>query len=152
MSFFRTAGLSYSTCTVSSKTCPDQVCDSLEALEPVSICPQDCIPKSRVRSQIMFVPNPNWRSGLGRVRSTGLICSCHGGSCSCVSPKDAHSIFNDSAEVIDCDNGNTSSTISVAAPLEKRPLCDQTCGLYIGSGIASILLFTSIALFWQRKR
>ena len=42
---FRTAGQSYSTCTIDPKTCPDGYCDSLEKLDPEGLCPQDCLPK-----------------------------------------------------------------------------------------------------------
>ena len=45
---FRTAGQSYSTCTIDPKTCPDGYCDSLEKLDPEGLCPQDCLPKGNL--------------------------------------------------------------------------------------------------------
>ena len=44
---FRAEGQTYSTCTIDQKTCPDGHCDSLERLDPESLCPQDCMPKGK---------------------------------------------------------------------------------------------------------
>ena len=77
--------MTYSTCSNDRKTCPDRICDSLEALSKYSICPQDCIPRNKIKLQIM------WKNlkdrGLGDLRSPNdQICSCsyHGKSCSCM--------------------------------------------------------------------
>ena len=49
---FRTAGQSYSTCTIDPETCPDGYCDSLENLDPEGLCPQDCLPKGNEKHQL----------------------------------------------------------------------------------------------------
>ena len=52
---FRTAGQSYSTCTIDPKTCPDGYCDSLEKLDPEGLCPQDCLPKGNSNISYMIL-------------------------------------------------------------------------------------------------
>ena len=83
--------MTYSTCSNDRKTCPDRICDSLEALSKYSICPQDCIPRDKIFPQII------WKNlgdrGLGDLRSPNdHICSCVGRSCSCVHKNDTSSI------------------------------------------------------------
>ena len=81
-SFYRFKNLTYSTCSTDRRTCPDRICDSLEALDKFSICPQDCIPRNKINLQIMM-KNLKDR-GLGDLRSPNdHICSCKGRSCSC---------------------------------------------------------------------
>ena len=83
--------MTYSTCSNDRKTCPDRICDSLEALSKYSICPQDCIPKDKIFPQII------WKNlgdrGLGDLRSPNdLVCSIKGTSFSCVHKNDTISM------------------------------------------------------------
>jgi len=56
-------GKTYSTCTIDQETCPDKVCDPLEKLDPIAICPQDCCPKGEksvfLKFQLTFVADVN---------------------------------------------------------------------------------------------
>ena len=90
-SFYSFKNLTYSTCSNDRKTCPDRICDSLEALKKFSICPQDCIPRNNIDLSIMF-KNLKDR-GLGDLKSPNdHICSCSGRKCSCVHKNDTHSM------------------------------------------------------------
>ena len=89
--------MTYSTCSNDRKTCPDRICDSLEALSKYSICPQDCIPRNKIFPQII------WKNlgdrGLGDLKSPkDQICSCHGRSCSCVHKNLTSSMFEEGYE------------------------------------------------------
>ena len=89
--------MTYSTCSNDRKTCPDRICDSLEALSKYSICPQDCIPRNKIFPQII------WKNlgdrGLGDLKSPkDQICSCHGRSCSCVHKNFTSSMFEEEYE------------------------------------------------------
>ena len=88
--------MSYSTCSNDIKTCPDGVCDPLEAMSIYTICPQDCVPKKSISmAHILMKANSNWVRGFGTLRSKNMVCTCMGKSCSCVHKTYAHSIHEE---------------------------------------------------------
>ena len=87
--------MTYSTCSSDSRTCPDEVCDSLERLNP-AICPQDCMAKKNVLMGNGFhMENENHGLGFGKVKRPNMICTCQGQSCSCIHQKLSHSVIEE---------------------------------------------------------
>ena len=85
--------MSYSTCSNDRLTCPDGICDSLELMSVFTICPQDCIPKSKLPMLIQYKVNNSWTRGIGVLRSSdkNMVCTCQGKQCSCIHESYSHS-------------------------------------------------------------
>ena len=91
---FRTDGLTYTTCSSDPRSCPDQICDSLEQISS-AICPQDCMPKENILMGGFHMQNELHGLGFGKVKRPDMICTCQGQSCSCIHQNLSHSVVEE---------------------------------------------------------
>lgn len=137
--------MSYSTCSSSKPTCPDQVCDALESLSRYSICPQDCVDKSAIimATLHMDTEDSSWKLGFGRVKRPNMVCTCNGRSCSCIHQNISHSVLQEEESNADYITDTESSDE------ENDSICGIKCQASICGVVATLSLLLLLLL---RKR
>lgn len=156
--------MTYSTCSSDSRTCPDEVCDSLERLNP-AICPQDCMAKKNVLMGNGFhMENENHGLGFGKVKRPNMICTCQGQSCSCIHQKLSHSVIEEHQG----ERGEIATTlllhpdrkitfmeyktkVIIIVLLLLEPHCDVKCK-WISSLVTLLTFVLALVLFLFRRR
>ncbi|GAB1604719.1 proto-oncogene tyrosine-protein kinase receptor Ret-like [Argonauta hians] len=150
-----TMSKNYSTCRPNAETCPDYVCDELEAKNP-KICPQDC-------TDITPVGGLFGEADLGIMKAKG-VCSCDAKYvCHCVPQPIVELNETRVTEPMEKVNKSekpkstlrTVDTVSNAVVQKNESdICDQTCESAMATvfGCLVVICFSSFGMWWLVKK
>lgn len=142
----------YATCSPNLTTCPDNVCDPLEAMAHETenfTCPQDCVTPNNI-----FGPHSINPSKLGIQTAVG-VCTCDEfGKCSCgvhspVAPKSAKA--KKLKTVIETTTPEVVDSVS-AQPSTLKDQCGATCILLFSICPLALVCIVGIVIVTHRRR